>query len=69
LKAGPENPRSPVLSVKEEAMIVAIDRTSKFALVKLVPSTTKMPAAKFLNKLIDTVPYKIHTILDLIMVN
>jgi len=44
-------------------MFVAIDRTSKFALVELVSSSTKMQAAAFLNKLIETVPYKIHTIL------
>jgi len=44
-------------------MFVAIDRTSKFALVELVPSAGKMQAAKFLNRLIETVPYKIHTIL------
>jgi len=44
-------------------MFVAIDRTSKFALVKLLPSGTKMQAAAFLNKLVETVPYNIHTIL------
>jgi len=40
-------------------MFVAIDRTSKFALVELVPSAGKMQAAAFLNKLIKTIPYKI----------
>jgi len=44
-------------------MFVAIDRTSKFALVELVSSAGKMQAAQFLQKLIETVPYKIHTIL------
>jgi len=44
-------------------MFVAIDRTSKFALVELVSSATKIQAAAFLNKLVETVPYKIHTIL------
>jgi len=44
-------------------MFVAIDRTSKFALVELVPSAGKMQASAFLNKLVETVPYKIHTIL------
>jgi len=32
-------------------MFVAIDRTSKFALVELVPSAGKMQASAFLNKL------------------
>jgi len=44
-------------------MFVAIDRTSKFALVELVTSAGKMQASAFLNKLVETVPYKIHTIL------
>jgi len=44
-------------------MFVTIDRTSKFALVELLTSAGKMQAAAFLNKLIKTVPYKIHTIL------
>jgi len=44
-------------------MFAVIDRTSKLALVELVSSATKMQAAAFLNKLIKTVPYKIHTIL------
>jgi len=44
-------------------MFVAIDRTSKFALVELVTSDGKMQAATFLNKLIQIVAYKIHTIL------
>jgi len=45
-------------------MFVAIDRTSKLALVKLLPSTTKMQAAAFLNKL-NSRPFliNIHTIL------
>jgi len=120
LKAGPKNPRPTVLSVEEEAIIVAfrrhtllplddcryalqptiphltrsslhrcfqhhnvsrlpemeeqtsqgklymflaIDRTSKFALVELVHSATKMQAAAFLNRLVETVADKIHTIL------
>jgi len=46
-------------------MFVAIDPTSKFALVELVSSATKTQAAAFLNKLNLRlfVPYKIHTIL------
>ena len=44
-------------------MFVAIDRTSKFAFVRLVEKAGKMAAAQFLRELIETVPYKIHTIL------
>jgi len=44
-------------------MFVAIDRTSKFSLVELVSSAGKIQTTAFLNKLIETVPYKIHTIL------
>jgi hypothetical protein len=42
---------------------VAIDRTSKFAFVRLVESAGKMEAAGFLRDLIEAVPYKIHTVL------
>jgi transposase InsO family protein len=42
---------------------VAIDRTSKFAFVKLVEKAGKMAAAKFLREFIEAVPYKIHTVL------
>ena len=44
-------------------MFVAIDRTSKFAFVRLVEKAGKMAAAQFLRELIEAVPYKIHTIL------
>ena len=44
-------------------LLVAIDRTSKFALVRLVESAGKMEAAQFLRELINAVPYKIHTVL------
>jgi len=44
-------------------LFVAIDRTSKFAYVELHQQTGKMVAAEFLRRLIETVPYKIHTIL------
>jgi hypothetical protein len=42
---------------------VAIDRTSKFAFVRLVESAGKMEAAQFLRDLIKAVPYRIHTVL------
>lgn len=44
-------------------MFVAIDRTSKFAFVRLVEKAGKMAAAQFLRDLIEALPYKIHTIL------
>ena len=42
---------------------MAIDRTSKFAFVRLVESAGKMEAAQFLRDLIEAVPYRIHTVL------
>jgi len=44
-------------------LFVAIDRTSKFAFVRLVPSAGKMEAAEFLRELIAAIPYRIHTVL------
>ena len=44
-------------------LFVAIDRTSKFAFVKLVEKAGKMAAAQFLRELIEAVPYAIHTVL------
>ncbi|NQW10836.1 MAG: transposase, partial [Alphaproteobacteria bacterium] len=44
-------------------MFVAIDRTSKFAFVELHEKAPTRIAAAFLNRLIDAVPYKIHTVL------
>ena len=44
-------------------MFVAIDRTSKFAYVELHEKKTKAIAAEFLRNFIETIPYKIHTIL------
>lgn len=44
-------------------LFVAIDRTSKFAFVRLVENAGKMAAAQFLRDLIAAVPYKLHTIL------
>ena len=44
-------------------MLVAIDRTSKFAFVELHERVTRRNAADFLRRLIDAVPYKVHTVL------
>ena len=44
-------------------LFVAIDRTSKFAFVRLVESAGKMEAAQFLRDFIEAVPYRIHTML------
>jgi len=44
-------------------MFVAIDRTSKFAFAELHVRATRRVAADFLRRLIDTVPYQIHTVL------
>jgi transposase InsO family protein len=44
-------------------LFVAIDRTSKFAFAELHPTQTRDTACRFLRRLIDAVPYCIHTIL------
>src|ERR1700724_528173 len=44
-------------------LYVAIDRTSKFALVQLVKKTGRSSASAFLEALVAAVPYKIHTVL------
>ena len=44
-------------------MFVAIDRTTKFAFVRLEERATSMTARAFLEALIEAVPYRIHTIL------
>ncbi len=44
-------------------LLVAIDRTSKFAFVELHEKATTRVAADFLHALIQAVPYKIHTVL------
>ncbi|MDF1719565.1 MAG: IS481 family transposase [Minwuia sp.] len=44
-------------------LFVAIDRTSKFAFVRLEERATSMTARAFLEALIEAVPYRIHTIL------
>lgn len=44
-------------------LFVAIDRTSKFAFVRLEKSATVQTATAFLQELIDALPYRIHTVL------
>lgn len=44
-------------------MLVAVDRTSKFAFAELHERITRQDAGNFLRRLIDTVPYRIHTVL------
>jgi len=44
-------------------MFVAINRTSKLAFVELHEKATTAVSREFLLRLIETVPYKIHTVL------
>jgi hypothetical protein len=44
-------------------LLVAIDRTSKFAFVELHEKVTTRVAGDFLHHLIEAVPYKVHTVL------
>jgi transposase InsO family protein len=44
-------------------MLVAIDRTSKFAFVELHEKVSRSTAADFLRRLVAAVPYKVHTVL------
>jgi hypothetical protein len=44
-------------------MFVAIDRTSKFAYAELHEQAKRMVAAAFLRRLVEVVPYHIHTVL------
>ena len=44
-------------------MLVAIDRTSKFAFVELHEKALRQTAADFLRRLVAAVPYSIHTVL------
>ncbi len=44
-------------------LFVAIDRTSKFAFVRLVQKAGKTAAAQFLRGLIAAVPYRLHKVL------
>ena len=44
-------------------LFVAIDRTSKYVMAKLVPQANMASARSFLEERVDTVPYRIHTVL------
>ena len=44
-------------------LYVAIDRTSKFAYAGLHAEANRMIAAQMLGRLIEAVPYRIHTVL------
>lgn len=44
-------------------LFVAIDRTSKFAYAELHPDKTRTTACRFLCRLTEAVPYRIHTVL------
>ena len=44
-------------------LFVAIDRTSKFAVVELVEKADTRAAVAFLQALVEAVPYRIHTVL------
>ena len=44
-------------------MLVAIDRTSKFAFVELHEKVSREVASEFLRRLVEAVPYKVHTVL------
>jgi len=44
-------------------LLVAIDRTSKFAVAQLVAKANRKTAREFLEAVLEAVPYKIHTIL------
>jgi hypothetical protein len=44
-------------------MFVAVDRTSKLAFVELHEKATTAVSRDFLLRLIEAVPYKIHTVL------
>ena len=44
-------------------MLVAIDRTSKFAFIEMHEKVVRQTAGDFLRRLIVAVPYKVHTVL------
>jgi IS30 family transposase len=44
-------------------LFVAIDRTSKFAHLRLEKRAGKMEAAQFLRDLLQALPYRVHTVL------
>ena len=45
------------------SLLVAIDRTSKFAFAQLVDKANRKTACEFLETVLEAVPYKVHTIL------
>ena len=44
-------------------LFVAVDRTSKFAFAQLVERANVVTASAFLDALVETIPYQIHTVL------
>ena len=42
---------------------MAIDRTSKVAFAELHPRAKRVVAAEFLRRMLDKLPYKVHTVL------
>jgi len=44
-------------------MFVAIDRTSRFVVGKLVPKADKMPAAQFLREVVEELRYRVRSVL------
>ena len=44
-------------------IFVAIDRTSKVAFAELLPRAKRVVAAAFLRRVLDKLPYHVHTVL------
>jgi len=47
----------------KQYLFVAIDRTSKVAFAELHPRAKRVVAAEFLRRVLDKLPYKVHTLL------
>ena len=47
----------------KQYLFVAIDRTSKVAFAELHPRAKRVMAAEFLRRVLDKLPYKVHTVL------
>ena len=47
----------------KQYLLVAIDRTSKVAFAELHPRAKRVVAAEFLRRMLDKLPYKVHTVL------
>ena len=47
----------------KQYLFVAIDRTSKVAFAKFHPYAKQVVAAEFLRRVLDKLPYKVHTLL------